>query len=202
MELDSNKQSKNNCSIFNNITFSEANNFTIRIQQFDTFRSISDSLFRLIFGHDISGESDMYKIEIDMTGPIIGAYICLMALIFLNVFVAVINYSLQTVYDKAEAYMKLQRAYEILKIEVYMNTKPKSLMLLSSIAEKLTGKSLEERYSIFRKSKEYNPYKDEKRHNKRDTKDEEMNDIKNEIFEIKNKMSNEFVNIIFKFIIY
>ena len=138
-----------NCSILNSNAINEANNCTIRIENFDSFKSISDSLFRLIFGQDINGESDMNKIDSLLTGPLIGTYICLMSLIFINVFIALLNSSFQRVYEKAEAYLKLQRANEICRIEILMKTNCLYWPFFKRFG-----------YDDFLFSPKYNPYKD------------------------------------------
>ena len=52
-----------------------------------------------------------------MTNPLIGAYIAVTALILLNIFIAILTNTVNRVYEKAVAYIVLQRAIEIVNEE-------------------------------------------------------------------------------------
>ncbi len=64
----------------------------------------------------------MYKIDEDITATFIGFYIAIMGFVYLNIFIALISSTFSRVYDKAEAYMTFQRADEILKTEILIQT--------------------------------------------------------------------------------
>ena len=56
-----------------------------------------------------------------MLNPLIGSYVGLTALVLANIFIALLSATFQRVYEKAEAYIKLQRGIEILNKEKSMS---------------------------------------------------------------------------------
>jgi hypothetical protein len=174
----------------------------VTIENFDTFREIAYSLFRLTFGGDIKNEDKMYKIDSELTAPLIGSYIGSMGLVFVNVFIALLGYSLSKTYDIAEAYMYLERAREILDIENSMENIKCSLeswiqfnFHLKILEFLCFDRSCGRTYNDFYKLKKYNPYRNKKSNDTLD--DDRINNIENRIFEQAHLLVNIYLIFFF-----
>ena len=56
-----------------------------------------------------------------MVNPLIGSYVGITSLVLANIFIALLSATFQRVYEKAEAYIVLQRGIEILNTEKSMS---------------------------------------------------------------------------------
>ena len=109
------------CKDVNDDAFNQLNNCTtVSIYEFQKFRRTAYFLYRLTFGYDLD-ESSMNLIDNKMTDAFIGTYIGITALVFVNIFIALLSATFNRVYEKAEAFIIFQRAIEILHKEKAMS---------------------------------------------------------------------------------
>ena len=189
-KFEENALSNSKCTNVSDSEFNALNNCTvIQIKDFESFGKTAYTLFRLIFGSDLPSEDDMNKIDSLITSPLIAVYIGLMTLIFINVFIALLSAKFSIVYDKAEYFLTLERATEILKTE--------NLMIISRFCmTKTICLRKNKNHNDFCRST-YNPY-EEKNKNKTISLDDRMSDIENHMSE----QSRLLVNIAYTFIIF
>ena len=119
----------------------------------------------------MASEDQMNQIDPFMTSPLIGAYIGLMALILVNIFIALLSAIFERVHDKADGYTGLQRANEIVEIEFLL---PKKYFIKSLILRLFF---INPKCSAYWRTDEYNPYKDSKRKTVELSIEERMNNL-------------------------
>ena len=100
----------------------------------------------------------MNQIDPSMASPLVGAYIGLMALILVNIFIALLSAIFERVNDKADGYTGLQRAYEIVETEVLLS---KTYNIKSFILKYLL--CVNKNCTQYWRSDKFNPKKEDKR---------------------------------------
>ena len=174
-KFEENAFNNSKCTNVSDTKFNALNNCTvIQIKNFESFGKTAYTLFRLIFGSDIPTEDDMNKIDSWTTSPLVAAYIGIMSLIFINVFIALLSSKFSRVYDKAEEFMTFQRATEILKIEDSM------AVLCFSMTKRICLNN--KNYNEFCRST-YNPYEEKKNKDKKISLDDRISDIEKQMIE-------------------
>ena len=101
------------CSNFENCTI-------VSFEEFGSYDLTAYNLYRLTLGESFDLE-DLSKIDKLMLNPLIGSYVGITALVLANIFIALLSATFQRVYEKAEAYIILQRGIEILNTEKSMS---------------------------------------------------------------------------------
>jgi hypothetical protein len=106
-----------NCTDVLNTTFNADNNCTtIEVSSFKSFDLGLYNLYRATFGTGLD-EDNMGKVDDSMTNLLVGTYIGFTSLILVNIFIAILTNTVNRVWEKAVAYVILQRAYVIVSQE-------------------------------------------------------------------------------------
>jgi hypothetical protein len=117
-KFDKNIDENDECFTFENCT-------EVSIEQFKTFDLTAYALYRLTFGEEPFDETELSQIDDLMMNPLIGSYVGITSLVLANIFIALLSATFQRVYEKAEAYIILQRGIEILNKEKSMSYEEK-----------------------------------------------------------------------------
>ncbi len=136
-------EQNNECSNFENCT-------VVAFEQFETYDETAYSLYRLTLGESFDLE-DLSKIDKLMLNPLIGAYVGITALVLTNIFIALLSATFQRVYEKAEAYIILQRGIEIINTEKSMSLdqRKKHIKFINKIGSPYTDNRYNETITSF-----------------------------------------------------
>ena len=102
-----------NCT---DVTNSEFNCTTVKVTSFTSFDIGLYSLYRATFGNSLD-ETNMGLVDDIMTNILIGTFLGFTALVLVNIFIAILTNTVNRVWEKAVAYVILQRACVIVSQE-------------------------------------------------------------------------------------
>lgn len=87
----------------------------------DTYNQVAFVLYQFTFGSDLFSRDSLNRIDPIMTDLLMGSFLGLTSLLMINIFIAMLTATFNTVHESSKAYFLLQRASEILQFQYMLS---------------------------------------------------------------------------------
>jgi hypothetical protein len=87
------------------------------IPHMNGYNTIAFGLYSMTFGNDLIDKQETDKVDKTMTYILIGSYLGITTLVMVNIFIAVLTHTFNSVSDDSKAHFVLQRAIEVVNNE-------------------------------------------------------------------------------------
>jgi hypothetical protein len=87
----------------------------------DGYNIIAFGLYSMTFGNDLIDKKNTDKVDKTMTYILIGSYLGITTLVMVNIFIAVLTHTFNSVSEDSKAHFVLQRAIEVVNNENKLN---------------------------------------------------------------------------------